>query len=220
MRFVSTHLSQCGNNQAECQSNLCDRRLVSISPAGGASDADWDQQECSEELGDQHTPNVSVIGDVLHAYDLLHSCNKHVLRYQLIELHSLWEIILSINFIGTCRNFSLLSFRQRHLTSICRHTQHNTIHRQPVHTNNHFLSLNWALSHACNQQQIFARSPSSILKKQQIMQQITRRVYCRQTIVVSVRHCVQVNWFFYYYCALDTTICCQSIFVLHPRDNN
>lgn len=73
---MSTHLSQRGDNQAERQCNLGNCRLVAISPASCTRDSDGDEQESAEELCNQHPPYVSVVCDVLHPDDFLHSWNE------------------------------------------------------------------------------------------------------------------------------------------------
>lgn len=78
MSQSETHLSQCGDDKSERQSNLRDARLVAVAPSSCARDSDGHQEHRSEELSDEHSPYVSVVCDVLNSDDFLHSCETSV----------------------------------------------------------------------------------------------------------------------------------------------
>lgn len=73
------YLSQCGDQQAEREGNLRHTGRIRAGKTGGrAADADRYQQEGAQAFGDQHTPNVAVVGNVGNADDLLQSCSKRM----------------------------------------------------------------------------------------------------------------------------------------------
>lgn len=69
----SAYLSQRGDDEPECQRNLRNGRLVAVAPRRRARDTDRHQQHGAEELGDEHSPYVAVVCDVLNTDDFLHS---------------------------------------------------------------------------------------------------------------------------------------------------
>lgn len=82
MSATLTYLCQSGDDKAESQGDLWDCGLVAIAPTGGASDTDGYQKKGSQELGNQHPPDVSVVGDILDTHNFLHSWKKARNRYR------------------------------------------------------------------------------------------------------------------------------------------
>lgn len=75
--FCVVYLSDSGDQQAKREGDLQHGRRVALHKAAGrAADANRDQQKRAQTLGDQDAPDVSVVGDVGDADDLLQACVK------------------------------------------------------------------------------------------------------------------------------------------------
>lgn len=68
------YLHQCGDREAESQSDFYDvRRIQSLKPNGAAA-ADEQQHGGAQELGGQHSPYLVLVGYVVHRYHTVYNC--------------------------------------------------------------------------------------------------------------------------------------------------